>query len=172
MRSIGGRSSPRRWPRPASGKCPVIVAKLDRLSRDVHFITGLMAHKVPFIVAELGADADPFMLHLYAALAEKERALISQRTRDALKAAKARGVVLGNPNLADVRDAPSPARRPRPIASPRTSPRSSVKFSRAALHHIAASRGRSMLAALRRHAVANGRRCRSARSCSGSSREC
>jgi DNA invertase Pin-like site-specific DNA recombinase len=54
------------------------------LSRDVHFISGLMAHKVAFIVAELGADADPFMLHLYAALAEKERQLISQRTRDAL----------------------------------------------------------------------------------------
>ena len=85
-------------------KCPVIVAKLDRLSRDVHFISGLMAHKVSFIVAELGADADPFMLHLYAALAEKERQMISQRTRDALKAAKARGVVLGNPKLADVRD--------------------------------------------------------------------
>ena len=63
-----------------------------------------MAHKVPFVVAELGADADPFMLHLYAALAEKERSLISQRTRDALKAAKARGVVLGNPKLDDVRE--------------------------------------------------------------------
>ena len=54
-------------------KCPVLVAKLDRLSRDVAFIAGLMAQRVPFIVAELGADADPFMLHLYAALAEKER---------------------------------------------------------------------------------------------------
>ena len=84
-------------------KSPVIVAKLDRLSRDVHFISGLMAHKTPFIVAELGADADPFMLHLYAALAEKERTMISQRTREALKAAKDRGVVLGNPSLADVR---------------------------------------------------------------------
>jgi hypothetical protein len=49
-------------------KCPVLVAKLDRLSRDVAFIAGLMAQRVPFIVAELGADADPFMLHLYAAL--------------------------------------------------------------------------------------------------------
>jgi DNA invertase Pin-like site-specific DNA recombinase len=52
-------------------RCPVIVARLDRLSRDVAFIAGLMANRVPFIVAELGADADPFMLHLYAALAEK-----------------------------------------------------------------------------------------------------
>jgi DNA invertase Pin-like site-specific DNA recombinase len=69
-------------------KCPVIVSKLDRLSRDVAFISGLMVRGVPFIVAELGADADPFMLHLYAALSEKERKLISQRTRDALAGKK------------------------------------------------------------------------------------
>ena len=74
---------------------PVLVSKLDRLSRDVHFISGLMAHKVPFLVAELGADVDPFMLHLFAALAEKERAMISQRTKAALAALKARGVKLG-----------------------------------------------------------------------------
>ena len=77
-------------------KCPVLVAKLDRLSRDVHFISGLMTHKVPFIVAELGADCDPFMLHIYAALAEKERRLISERTRVALAAKKAQGALLGN----------------------------------------------------------------------------
>ena len=53
----------------------MLVAKLDRLSRDVAFVSGLMAQRVPFIVAELGRDADPFMLHLYAALAEKERGL-------------------------------------------------------------------------------------------------
>jgi DNA invertase Pin-like site-specific DNA recombinase len=80
-------------------RCHVAVAKLDRLSRDVHFISGLMAHKVPFLVAELGPDVDPFVLHLFAALAEKERALISTRTRQALAAAKVRGVVLGNPKL-------------------------------------------------------------------------
>jgi DNA invertase Pin-like site-specific DNA recombinase len=50
-------------------KCPIVVAKLDRLSRDVHFISGLMAERVQFIVAELGADIDPFILHLFAALA-------------------------------------------------------------------------------------------------------
>jgi DNA invertase Pin-like site-specific DNA recombinase len=77
-------------------KAPVVVAKLCRLSRDVAFISGLMASKVPFIVAELGADADPFMLHIYAALAEKERALIADRTRAALAQKKAQGAVLGN----------------------------------------------------------------------------
>jgi DNA invertase Pin-like site-specific DNA recombinase len=58
-----------------------------------------MAHKVPFLVAELGPDVDPFVLHLFAALAEKERALISTRTRQALAAAKDRGVILGSPKL-------------------------------------------------------------------------
>src|ERR1700704_2459751 len=58
-------------------RCPVAVAKLDRLSRDVHFISGLMAHRVPFLVAELGTDVDPFILHLFAALAEKERSMIA-----------------------------------------------------------------------------------------------
>jgi hypothetical protein len=46
-------------------RCHVAVAKLDH---DVHFISGLMAHKVPFVVAELGPDVDPFVLHLFAAL--------------------------------------------------------------------------------------------------------
>ena len=82
---------------------PIAVAKLDRLSRDVAFVSRLMVEKVPFISVELGADADPFMLHLFAALAEKERALISQRTKAALAAAKARGQVLGNPRLAEAR---------------------------------------------------------------------
>ena len=80
-------------------RCSVAVAKLDRLSRDVHFISGLMAHRVPFVVSELGPDVDPFVLHLYAALAEKERALIAGRTKSALAAAKAKGVKLGNPHI-------------------------------------------------------------------------
>jgi DNA invertase Pin-like site-specific DNA recombinase len=84
-------------------RCPVVVAKLDRLSRDVHFISGLMAHRVPFVVAELGSDVDPFILHLFAALAEKERAMISSRTKAALVAAKARGVPLGSPELPKAR---------------------------------------------------------------------
>jgi DNA invertase Pin-like site-specific DNA recombinase len=80
-----------------ASKCSVVVAKLDRLSRDVAFVAGLMAQRVPFIVAELGRDADPFMLHLYAALAEKERRLIAERTKSALAAKKAAGATLGNP---------------------------------------------------------------------------
>jgi DNA invertase Pin-like site-specific DNA recombinase len=74
------------------------VSKLDRLSRDVAFVSGLMAQRVPFIVAELGRDADSFMLHLYAALAEKERRLILERTKAALAIRKASGTKLGNPS--------------------------------------------------------------------------
>lgn len=85
--------------------CPVLVSKLDRLSRDVHFISGLMANRVPFIVAELGVDTDPFLLHLFAALGEKERHLISTRTKAALAAAKKRGKRLGWSNPARSREA-------------------------------------------------------------------
>jgi DNA invertase Pin-like site-specific DNA recombinase len=66
----------------------VVVAKLDRLSRDVHFISGLMAHNVPFVVSELGMQINHFELHLRAAFAEEERRKISERTRVALRAAK------------------------------------------------------------------------------------
>lgn len=82
----------------------LVVAKLDRLSRNVAFISALMENKVSFIVAALGKDADAFMLHLYAALSEKERELISQRTKAALSVLKAKGVQLGNrTNLDDAR---------------------------------------------------------------------
>ncbi|HEX5461070.1 MAG TPA: recombinase family protein [Steroidobacteraceae bacterium] len=74
---------------------PVLVAKLDRLSRDVHFISGLMSHRVEFVVTALGRQADPFILHVYAALAEKERWMISERTKAGLQAAKRRGQRLG-----------------------------------------------------------------------------
>ena len=80
-------------------KCEVAVAKLDRLSRDVAFIASLMAQRVPFIVCALGRNVDPFTLHIYAALAEQERRMISQRTAAGLAAAKARGVKLGNEKM-------------------------------------------------------------------------
>ncbi|MFI3120015.1 MAG: recombinase family protein [Methylococcaceae bacterium] len=74
----------------------LVVAKLDRLSRNVAFVSALMETKVSFIVAQLGKDADAFMLHLYAALSEKERELISTRTKAALAVLKANGATLGN----------------------------------------------------------------------------
>jgi DNA invertase Pin-like site-specific DNA recombinase len=81
---------------------PALVAKLDRLSRDVACISSLMASRVEFIVTELGEQPDPFVLHIFAALAEKERALISARTKAGLESARRRGVTLGNPtNLAE-----------------------------------------------------------------------
>jgi DNA invertase Pin-like site-specific DNA recombinase len=85
-------------------RCALAIARLDRLSRDVAFISGLMSQRVRFLVTELGEETDAFVLHLYAALAEKERALISARTRDALAAAKKRGVKLGGPKLAQARE--------------------------------------------------------------------
>jgi DNA invertase Pin-like site-specific DNA recombinase len=91
-------------------KAPIVVAKLDRLSRDVHFISGLMTQRVPFIVvAAFGPNVDPFMLHIYAALAQKERALISELTEAAL-AAKERGLKLGNQKQADANRAAAAAR--------------------------------------------------------------
>ena len=74
----------------------LMVSKLDRLGRNVSFISALMEQRVNFIVTQLGKDADPFMLHLYAALSEKERNLISERTKAALQQLKTNGKKLGN----------------------------------------------------------------------------
>ncbi|WP_082670260.1 recombinase family protein [Sphingomonas sanguinis] len=75
-------------------KAGLIIAKLDRLARNVHFISGLMETGVEFAVADM-PNADRFQLHLFAALAEKEAEVISQRTKAALAAAKDRGTELG-----------------------------------------------------------------------------
>jgi DNA invertase Pin-like site-specific DNA recombinase len=83
-------------------RAPIIVAKLDRLSRDVAFIAGLMADRVPFVCCDI-PGADPFLLHIYAAMAEQERRMISARTKAALAAKRASGAILGNPNLAAAR---------------------------------------------------------------------
>jgi DNA invertase Pin-like site-specific DNA recombinase len=94
-------------------KCAVLVSRLDRLSRDVAFISGLMARKVPFFVAELGLDVDPFMLHIYAAAAEKERRNIGERTKAALAAARRRGVTrAGKPFTIGGGEAVPPRGRP------------------------------------------------------------
>lgn len=75
-------------------KATLVIAKLDRLARNVHFISGLMETGVEFVAADR-PDADRFTLHLEAALAEREARIISERTKAALAAAKRRGVVLG-----------------------------------------------------------------------------
>lgn len=76
----------------------LIVAKLDRLSRDPDFLGSLMKSEVDFIACDM-PEANKFMIRIMAALAEKEREMISARTKAALAQAKARGVKLGNPNL-------------------------------------------------------------------------
>lgn len=76
-------------------KARLVIAKLDRLARNVAFIAGLMEEKVEFVCCDI-PSASPFMLHIYAAVAEEERRMISNRTKAALKVAKSRGVVLGN----------------------------------------------------------------------------
>jgi DNA invertase Pin-like site-specific DNA recombinase len=77
----------------------LIIAKLDRLSRDLHFITSLMKAGTDFVACDM-PQASRFTIHIYAALAEQERRFISERTRAALDAAKARGVKLGKPENA------------------------------------------------------------------------
>ena len=73
----------------------LLVSKLDRLSRKVSYIATLMDDKALKIRVASMPNADAFQLHIYAALAEQERSFISLRTKQALAAAKARGVKLG-----------------------------------------------------------------------------
>lgn len=72
----------------------LVIAKLDRLSRNVHFLSGLMEAGVDFVCCDMPA-ASRFTLHIMAAVAEMEAKQISERTKAALAAAKARGVLLG-----------------------------------------------------------------------------
>lgn len=76
----------------------LVVSKLDRLSRDLHFITSLQKSGIQFVVAE-NPDMNELTVHIFSAMAQHERKLISKRTKEALAQAKKRGVKLGNPIL-------------------------------------------------------------------------
>lgn len=76
-------------------RATLVIAKLDRLARSVAFVSGLMEGGIDFVAADM-PQADRFMLHVYAAMAEEEARKIRARTREALASAKARGVALGN----------------------------------------------------------------------------
>lgn len=76
----------------------VLVAKLDRLSRDLHFITSLQKRGIQFKLCDL-PEIDQLTIHILAAMAEHEARMISVRTKQALQVAKGRGVTLGNPQL-------------------------------------------------------------------------
>jgi DNA invertase Pin-like site-specific DNA recombinase len=83
-------------------KAKLVIAKLDRLARSVHLISGLMDAGVEFVACDM-PHANKLTIHILAAVAEHEREAISARTTAALQAAKARGVKLGGPKLAEAR---------------------------------------------------------------------
>jgi DNA invertase Pin-like site-specific DNA recombinase len=95
-------------------KATLVIAKLDRLARNVHFISGLMESKVPFVAAD-NPNANKLTVHVMAAMAEYEAQAISDRTKAALTAAKAKGMALGNPRWQESIAAARDARKLAPI---------------------------------------------------------
>jgi DNA invertase Pin-like site-specific DNA recombinase len=83
-------------------KAKLVIARLDRLARNVAFVSSLMERKIDFVACDM-PNATPFMLHIYAAVAEQEARAISERTKAAMQAAKAKGKVMGGPKLAQAR---------------------------------------------------------------------
>jgi DNA invertase Pin-like site-specific DNA recombinase len=84
-------------------RAKLVIAKLDRLSRNLAFIAAPMDSGVEFVAVD-NPHANKLTVHILAAVAQHEREMIAERTRGALRAAKARGVTLGNPRLAEARD--------------------------------------------------------------------
>lgn len=85
-------------------KANLVIAKLDRLARNVAFIANLMDGKIDFICCDM-PEATRLTIHVLAAVAEHEREMIAKRTKDGLRVAKERGVVLGGPALASINSA-------------------------------------------------------------------
>ena len=100
-------------------KAKLVIAKLDRLSRNLAFIATLMESGVEFVAVD-NPHANKLTVHILAAVAQHEREMISQRTKDALAAAKRRGVRLGNPNLATAAGQGTAATRQQLSSSPPT----------------------------------------------------
>jgi DNA invertase Pin-like site-specific DNA recombinase len=97
-----------------TNRATLVIAKLDRLARDVHFISGLMKAGVDFVAVDM-PQANKLTVHILAAVAEHEREAISQRTKVALQAAKARGTLLGNPRWQESIVSARAARNPIPV---------------------------------------------------------
>jgi DNA invertase Pin-like site-specific DNA recombinase len=83
-------------------RAKLVIAKLDRLSRNLAFIATLMESGIEFVAVD-NPHANKLTVHILAAVAQHEREAISERTKDALRAAKARGTKLGNPHIAQAR---------------------------------------------------------------------
>lgn len=83
-------------------KATLVIAKLDRLARNVHFVSGLIESGVEFVAADM-PQANKVMIQMHSVMAEWERDQISKRTKEALAAAKARGVVLGKTGPANLK---------------------------------------------------------------------
>lgn len=86
-------------------RATLVIAKLDRLARNVSFTAALMDSGLEFVACDM-PQANKFTVHVMAALAEMEAEMISARTKAALAEARRRGVRLGNPRLAEVRGSP------------------------------------------------------------------
>src|SRR5262245_38775207 len=93
-------------------KAKLVIAKLDRLSRNLAFIATLMDSGVEFVAVD-NPHANKLTVHILAAVAQHEREIISARTSAALKAAKARGKRLGNPKLSEARQHAAAAKKER-----------------------------------------------------------
>src|SRR6478752_4752460 len=110
-------------------RAKLVIAKLDRLSRNLAFIATLMESGIEFVAVD-NPHANKLTVHILAAVAQHEREAISERTKDALRAARARGTKLGNPHIAQARRKAAVALKPLPTISPRMCCRLFDHFSR------------------------------------------